>query len=146
MEESRCSAPGCGAIIGGRNHNSATGTVRLGVGQHTEVPGYITVPENHDEPQISRVIMRFLLHCSMYLAASVKRKRRVIHGILGLPGYQAVDSVCTVLRDRLETDFAILKKKTNFTDDDLAMALHQVFKAASTPALMSLDLRSAPNR
>jgi hypothetical protein len=146
MEESRCSAPGCGALIGGRNHNSATGTVRLGVGEQTAVPGYISVPENHDEPQISRLIMRFLLHCSMYLAASVRPKRRAIHGILGLPGYQAVDTVSSVLRERLEAEFTLLKKKTEFTDDDLTMALHQVLKGASIPASMNQDLRSYSNR
>ncbi len=146
MEESRCSAPGCGAIIGGRNHNAAAGTVRLGAGQHAEVPGYIPLPENHDEPQISRLIMRFLLHCSMYLSASVKRKRRAIHGILGLSGYQSIDVVYDILRDRIETEFTMLKRKTEFTDDDLAMALHQVYKSAYTPTNINLDLRNATNR
>ena len=30
MQETRCSAPGCGALIGGHNHKSSAGNTRVG--------------------------------------------------------------------------------------------------------------------
>lgn len=145
MEESRCSAPGCGALIGGRNHNSAAGTVRIGTGSQTDVPGYIEIPENDDEQNISRLVMRFILHSSLYLSCSIRKNRKILHKQLGLVNV-SFDDLSTILRTKLETDFSMMKSKTQFNDDDLSMALHQVLKLISRPDCLNLDLRVATNR
>jgi hypothetical protein len=146
MEESRCSAPGCGALIGGRNHNSALGTVRLGAGAQAETPGYIPIPDTDDESLISRLVLRFFVHCSLFICTSNLRSCRALHKILSLSDSHSADHVDQVLRERLERDYSLLKAKTQFADDDLSMALHQVLKASSVPEIMNLDLRHAANR
>jgi hypothetical protein len=143
MEESRCSAPGCGALIGGRNHTSATGTVRLGAGAQAEVPGYIQIAETDEESNLSKLVLRFLVHSSLYLSAFRPQNQKKLRKFLGLPDSETVS---TWLWMRLERDYSRLKAKTSFADDDLAMALHQVFKASCGGDLLSLDLLQPQNR
>lgn len=145
MEESRCSAPGCGARIGGRNHNSAVGTVRIGVGGETESPGYIPIPENDDESSIARLVLRFYVHSSIYLSTFQKKNRKILQKIIRTDESQ-LESISDVVREKLELDYSRMKLKTQFADDDLAMALHQVFKAFSIPDIMNIDLRQANSR
>lgn len=122
------------------------GTVRLGAGAQAETPGYIPIPDSDDESLISRLVLRFFVHCSLFICTFDRRNSRVLHKILCVSDTHSTENVDQVLRRRLERDYTLLKFKTQFADDDLSMALHQVFKASSVPEIMNLDLRHAANR
>jgi hypothetical protein len=124
------------------------GTVRLGAGAQAETPGYIPIPDTEDlsVTSISVLVLRFFVHCSLFICTLNRRNRGVLHKILGLPDSQSRDNLDKVMRERLERDYACLKTKTQFADDDLSMALHQTLKASSVPEIMNLDLRHAVNR
>ena len=77
MEESVCTSPGCGAVIGGRNHQPSAGNKRLDPDELIDVqPGYTVPPEsikdsNSNAPGMSPFtwrLVRIVIHGLMLVA------------------------------------------------------------------------------
>eukprot|EP00602_Paraphysomonas_sp_CaronLab_P009208 CAMPEP_0185034388 /NCGR_PEP_ID=MMETSP1103-20130426/24249_1 /TAXON_ID=36769 /ORGANISM="Paraphysomonas bandaiensis, Strain Caron Lab Isolate" /LENGTH=1107 /DNA_ID=CAMNT_0027571029 /DNA_START=1161 /DNA_END=4484 /DNA_ORIENTATION=+ len=130
MEKTRCSAPGCGALIGGTNHTSVTGTTRLGIGIDHAEPGYFTddtLKSSTYKNSIATMAMRFMLHAAMIIGASSSQfTQRQLAVVMKLS--QPKD-IMPALWKRLKLDFRSMKSCTSFTEEDLCMGLHMVFSS-----------------
>ena len=133
MEESVCSAPGCNAKIGGRNHESVKGTTRISTESDgfTSDPGYIdqvVLEKSSYNNDITVMVVRLLLHSLMYLSSFDPLAEKGLQGLMTASRRPMASSVRDTIKRRMQFDFQTLKEITMLSGDDLFMALHMTLQ------------------
>ena len=133
METAICSASGCGAVIGGREHTPSKGNTKFYALDPVAQAGYdLQVTTNPNSYKIDRIsvlttqIIRLIIHSIMHLSIKLFPVNIIdITSLLYPTSSRAKDNVAAEKLSQLRTqDWEAMKNTCKLCDDDLYSGLH----------------------